>query len=809
MKIHIKQLFPRESGLIKKLALADSFLLTIALGAFVNDYYQLRQWTVVIILFALLFSGVYYFFDRYKKNLLCYFVLLGIFILIALISYFLKINYIRQIRNVYVWCLTYDGGKDLYVRRYGLAVTAFILLIGDGILYPIHHYKKVKEVLAVILMILLIIAAVNEVTVPKVTVFIVLFYFIVVVSRLCSMEFYKNEKDNKKQTATLYLAPVCFLIALSALLLPSEEEPIGWKTVKLAISNLQEKGSIWMTQLEYFFDRTGSDFALSYTGYSEKEERELGGEIRPDTTTTLMLEAINKSTAKGYLIGSIRDIYTGRKWESSNYNLELSKEDYYYDFYELLKALTIEAEKGTDISNFVKPRDYTVIFHDIRTRSIFFPLKTYNIILGKKAKYSETPQGAFLFKRAKSYGTKYDVLYYEMNLNNEAFQNMLRRESDGEERGSEESLLKVAAEVFDYNTSGNTFDITTLEKELKERRESIKKNYTALPETVPNRVKELALALTKEEVSDYDKLKSIEAYLNSLTYSTKMEKTPKEEDFVDYFLFQQQRGYCTYFASAFGVMARCIGIPTRYVEGYVVDYKDKKNSRSYKVFNSNAHSWVEAYIEGIGWIPFEPTPGFYEGRYTAWKDNTQSPIYHDSGTMPISPTPDPNAYSDILNGIANDGTLNQHNQSVSAYALPVLTVILCILFLFIIIFAAYYYILEKRYKRRLYQASSLTKLNLILSEVLRYLEMEGFKLSANETLLSYEKRIGDKIILNKISLRDVVNVFMKARYGEKDIKPEDLSMVNQFCFDLKEHLTEKRGKRAMFFDRFLFLHFYQ
>lgn len=66
------------------------------------------------------------------------------------------------------------------------------------------------------------------------------------------------------------------------------------------------------------------------------------------------------------------------------------------------------------------------------------------------------------------------------------------------------------------------------------------------------------------------------------------------------------------------VMGRCLGIPTRYVEGFYVDYKDKKDSY-YTVKNADAHAWVEVYFDGIGWIPFEPTPGYVEKFYKEWK----------------------------------------------------------------------------------------------------------------------------------------------------------------------------------------------
>ena len=62
-------------------------------------------------------------------------------------------------------------------------------------------------------------------------------------------------------------------------------------------------------------------------------------------------------------------------------------------------------------------------------------------------------------------------------------------------------------------------------------------------------------------------------------------------DFTYYFLFENKQGYCTSFATAMAVLGRAIGIPTRYVEGFVVDYRDYDN-RGILVRNSMAHAWV-------------------------------------------------------------------------------------------------------------------------------------------------------------------------------------------------------------------------
>ena len=139
--------------------------------------------------------------------------------------------------------------------------------------------------------------------------------------------------------------------------------------------------------------------------------------------------------------------------------------------------------------------------------------------------------------------------------------------------------------------------------------------YLQLPEQLPDRVRELALDITGKEESVYEKVKSVERYFgrNGFTYDQQNVAVPRgNEDYVDQFLFDTKRGYCDNFSTSMVVMLRASDIPARWVKGFAPG-EGKMNSRGkteYKVTNNEAHSWVEAYIPGFGWMPFEPTIGF-------------------------------------------------------------------------------------------------------------------------------------------------------------------------------------------------------
>jgi transglutaminase-like putative cysteine protease len=133
--------------------------------------------------------------------------------------------------------------------------------------------------------------------------------------------------------------------------------------------------------------------------------------------------------------------------------------------------------------------------------------------------------------------------------------------------------------------------------------------YLELPQ-MPQRVLELAEEITPSGAGPYTRALAIEDFLEKeYGYSLDVPALPAGEDAVDYFLFEHRRGYCEHFATAYAVLCRLAGIPSRVVTGYSSgDYNPFTGL--YEVSLGDAHAWVEIYIEGIGWITREPTPGF-------------------------------------------------------------------------------------------------------------------------------------------------------------------------------------------------------
>jgi hypothetical protein len=153
----------------------------------------------------------------------------------------------------------------------------------------------------------------------------------------------------------------------------------------------------------------------------------------------------------------------------------------------------------------------------------------------------------------------------------------------------------------------------------------IQGTFLQLPQLDP-RIPELAQRITARAQNPFDKAVAVENYLRTrFTYTLNLTGKPGDDPLA-HFLFETRAGHCEYFASAMAIMLRTLGIPTREVNGFLPgEYNDLGGD--YIVRASDAHSWVEVYFPGTGWMTFDPTPpgadsagGFFTrlGQYMDW-----------------------------------------------------------------------------------------------------------------------------------------------------------------------------------------------
>lgn len=119
-------------------------------------------------------------------------------------------------------------------------------------------------------------------------------------------------------------------------------------------------------------------------------------------------------------------------------------------------------------------------------------------------------------------------------------------------------------------------------------------------------------------------------FAREFPYTMSPGATPRNRDAIEYFLTEQRRGFCAHFAASSALLLRHMGIPTRYVEGYCIQFDDLSEAEAVStdisgwyigdcslsetglvtvnVTDGSSHAWIEIYLDGYGWIPYEMTP---------------------------------------------------------------------------------------------------------------------------------------------------------------------------------------------------------
>lgn len=170
---------------------------------------------------------------------------------------------------------------------------------------------------------------------------------------------------------------------------------------------------------------------------------------------------------------------------------------------------------------------------------------------------------------------------------------------------------------FDYlflRGNGGSYSLSGDWQRLEQQyRQYVYDSFLEYPE---ERLPELTDALHRAQIRTDSTLACASDLMHFLekqaVYDLDAGRNPADTDFVEYFLFESHKGYCVHFASA-GVLAfRYFGIPARYATGYVVspgDFTRDGDGYTAVLTGEQAHAWVEIYLDVVGWVPVEMTPG--------------------------------------------------------------------------------------------------------------------------------------------------------------------------------------------------------
>lgn len=174
--------------------------------------------------------------------------------------------------------------------------------------------------------------------------------------------------------------------------------------------------------------------------------------------------------------------------------------------------------------------------------------------------------------------------------------------------------------VFELSRSGGgrlSYTVDSQSNGIIAQRNPINRQfYLQLPDQLSPRVKELASLITRSGKDDPAKVEFLENYFRTggFRYSTRDLATGDRA--LEQFLFEKKQGHCEFFSSSFALLLRAAGVPCRLVGGYLGGEYNELGGY-YLVTDDKAHVWVEAFIEGSGWVRIDPS-GFAANAGEVW-----------------------------------------------------------------------------------------------------------------------------------------------------------------------------------------------
>ncbi len=419
-----------------------------------------------------------------------------------------------------------------------------------------------------------------------------------------SESLWKKERIANNKHYMIRILPFWALYFVLMAVMPAPEKPYDWQFVKDAYGSVRE---VFLQISRNWLNADREDFAFGTSGFDE--DGRIGGNVLDSEKSVMVIQGQNSLKTNVYLTGRVFNSFDGRCWYSTD---ESDADDRQLDAFETLYAVNCLDASG--VSNYIERTRLSIWYDDFRTGYLFAPLKTIKLQNVEEKDYFSSG-GSYLFSEKQGYGRTYNTFFYQINVDHPLVYALLNKVGEGQFEDKEAVFKDIQKDYF-------TRPKYTL-ADLDNHREHLYSCYNQ-PVELSGKVRELLFQTTKQEETDIDKLRAIEDMLQQMTYTKEPGDLPEwvdsESEFLDYFLLESRQGYCVYYATAFVLLARAQGFPARYVEGFCVPAEKTQKT----VVTSNmAHAWPEIYVDHVGWIPFEPTPGYEEIRYTPWEVLTE------------------------------------------------------------------------------------------------------------------------------------------------------------------------------------------
>lgn len=742
----------RQRFLLNLLYIAIIFTLTSLVGKVIGLEIDIfRQLIIVIII-----STIIKYFTKYPI-LIFISLIVGFLIMLFINTYRFPIFPYMANRVILIFSnLIINIQNGVPILEENLFIMYFIIVASTSVYTSIIIYRM-KNIFLLIPIYLFVFLTYWYSFIDEAYNFTVVFLFLFLI--LLGFEGYKKSKlnDNKVFGRWISIAITYSIIIVSiAFLIPKSNNYIGWPYLQEKVYNSFPV----VEDLRYYKDynrktANANLFNFSKSGFSDKNiDSELGGPLVQSERKVMTVD----TNEPLYLRGNTKHFYTGRSWVN-------------------MSSLLWEYNLRQDFSKLSQPEkdryyirdEITITFDSFTSKSIFTPYKATSI----------------------SSNRDFSILV-----------------DNDEIVTSQNGIYKNEGYTVEF-LKPLPYESLILNRVNKRKLELIDLDfYLGLPEgIITDRTKDLTKSLVEGIEDDYVKALTIQNYLrNNYKYNLNVPPLPENAEFIDHFLFEQKEGYCTYYASAMAVMLRLEVIPTRYVEGYIVDEKIDENK--YQVRQKHAHAWVEAFIEPVGWMSFEPTAAYDslenpEKEEEEIKPDTKEDIIPEKEDIPKKPQ------EEIDTPIKDENIVvdTNENKVKNLWIIISLSSILSVL-LFIIIRIIWRSLKYRSKEKFLASLPNKEKIIYLYKDVLDLLTILGFPIQNGETHFDYANRIAYKFIdFKDYGIKDITAIFVKLKYSDIEATKKDVLSLLKYKHELDNRLKNTLGKSNYLYRKYINIYF--
>ena len=558
-----------------------------------------------------------------------------------------------------------------------------------------------------------------------------------------------------------------------------------------------------------------SDGKLPTSGRLQYSNRVIGNVTLPKDFGTL------------YLRTGVYGEYTGKAWvpiedymdavgADSEEFLYASKLPVSIEQLCMSKAFDTEGKTGLSVNRLRFPLQCATVEVELLLDLTIAPLPYYSLLPDSDGT-ARTPEGSAVFSEPGKHNYTVRCYYNKLQL---------------------PGLAAYSKDLMNLSDAGITLSESDAAL-MESYRKYVYDTYLTIPESCRK-----ASRLLADEPCDsvFESILQVQNFLSyNYAYTTRPGELPKGKDFIDYFLTDNKKGYCTYFASAAVMLFRAKGIPARYCEGFAVEggivaetpvsktgtvmIRDRSGSVldnpedfvTIELTDQYAHAWVEVFLDGYGWYPVEVTNSLAAMHMeqslraaenvplltvTPTPTPTKAPVTpkvtpggKNTPTPKAAVTPGGNTTPTVVPGGPQrpNGDTESNASANAAKHLRTLLRVLLVLTLtaapFVLIGLRYRHHLRIRRKKEL-QSNRNASLNAVCRETGRVLRLRGLSYIRGETDTSYLARAGEAFG-HADDLRWLCEAGNRAAYSDEQIDRDDRGRALDICRALrKEALAE-------------------